>query len=359
VTIYNGAQCFDPSLGIASDGSLWVAYSRYVSPSRSIYVKSSSDGGATWGSGAGDAGDQVSGSSTFAWSRLVIDPTTVHVIYHDQDTTLSIRSRVLSGGSWSSPYTIASGSGFDRNFDAAVAPDNRLAVLFSRDQLYYREYDGANWGALTVLVDRPVMSPQMLFDNNVPAAVCLDMVGGNIRVALQTDRRSGSFSSPVNLDGRLMPLDSVLLYNAAGDSYEDLTAEAGSQSAADVYHSASGAVVKDPGDALYLGLGARFRSVRLVLSTVGTGGTIITSYFDGAEWHGFTPANGVSALSSSPTDLLFWTDFNSLPVDWQKHAVNGFSRYWVKVEVVSGYQTGPVGSQLTAASELSRLIFRR
>jgi hypothetical protein len=359
VTVYNGAQCFDPSLAIASDGSLWVAYSRFVSPSRSIYVKSSTDDGATWGSGAGDAGDQISGVSTFAWSRLVIDSLSVHTIYHNQDTALSIRSRALSGGSWSTAYNIATGSGFDRNFDAAVAPDNRLGVVFSRDQLYYREYDGANWGALTVLEDQPVICPQLLFENNIPAALYLDMIGGNVQVPMQTDRRTGSFSTPTQLDDRMAPLQSVLLYNAVADSYEDLTVQAGNQTAADVYHSANGSLVKDAGDALYLGLDTRFRFARLVLSTAGTGGTIISSYFDGAEWNAFTPANGVSDLSASPSDLLLWTDFGSIPDDWQKRTVNGLSRYWVKVEVASEFTTGPVGSQISAASELNRIIFRR
>ncbi len=359
VTIYSGAQCFDPSLAIASDNTLWVAYSRFVSPSRSIYAKSSSDNGATWGSGASDAGDQVSGASTFGWSRLVVDSGAVHVVYHDQDTALSMRSRSIGGGSWSAACNIATGSGFDRHFDAGLAPDNRLGVLFNRDQLYYREYDGANWGPLTVLADRPVLCPQLLFDNNIPAALYLDMIGGNLQVPMQTDRRTGSFSTPTRMDDRLAPLQSVLAYNAVGASYEDLTVPAGNQTTGDVYHSATGALIKEAGDALYLGLDARFRFLRLVLSTPGTGGTIVISYFDGTAWNAFTPAGGVSDLSTSPADLLLWTDFNGVPVDWQKRPVNGLSRYWVKIEVASGFATGPVASQVSAASELDRIIFRR
>ncbi len=110
VTVYNGAQCYDPSLAVEPGGKLWLAYSRFVTPTRWIYVKSSSDGGATWGSGIGDAGDQISGGATFAWSRVVIDNNSVHVIYNDQDTALSIRSQPLSGGSWSAQYNIATGS---------------------------------------------------------------------------------------------------------------------------------------------------------------------------------------------------------------------------------------------------------
>jgi len=115
----------------------------------------------------------------------------------------------------------------------------------------------------------------------------------------------------------------------------------------------------DSGDTLYLGMNSRFRFARMLLSTTGTGGTIIVSYWDGANWQAFTPANGSSDLTSSTVDLLFWTDYSATPDDWQKRAINSQMRYWVKIEVVSGYTTGPVGSQVSAASETNRLIFRR
>ena len=359
VTVYNGAQCYDPSLAVEPGGKLWLAYSRFVTPTRWIYVKSSSDGGATWGSGIGDAGDQISGGATFAWSRVVIDNNSVHVIYNDQDTALSIRSQPLSGGSWSAQYNIATGSGFDRHFDAGIAADGRLGVAFNRDQLYYREYDGSNWGAVAVLVSQPVMCPQMLFENNVPAVVYLDLIGGDMKVARFTDRRTGSFGSPVVLDDRSAPFDAVLLYDASADSYEDLTSQAASSTAADVYHSSSGCLVKDSGDTIYLGMDARFRIARLVLSTCGAGGSLLVSYFDGADWQAFTPAGGSPDLSAATTDLLFWTDYSSVPADWQKRLVNSQSRYWVKIEVSSGFTTGPVASQVSAASETNRMIFRR
>lgn len=359
VTIYNGAQCYDPSLAVETGGKLWVAYSRFVSPTRWIYAKSSDDGGATWGSGSADAGDQLSSGSTFAWSDVVIDNNSVHVIYNNQNTALSIRSQLLTGGNWSAQYNIATGSGFDRHFDVAVGADGRLGVTFNRDQLYYREYDGSNWGAISVLVSHQVMCPQLLFENNIPAIIYLDLIGGDMKVVKYTDRRTGSFSSPEMLDGRSAPFDSVVLYDASSASYEDLTTQAASSTTADVYHSSSGCLVKDGGDTLYLGMNSRFRFARLLLSTAGAGGTIIVSYWDGANWQAFTPANGSSDLSNSTVDLLFWTDYSATPDDWQKRAINSQTRYWVKIEVVSGYTTGPVGSQVSAASETNRLIFRR
>jgi len=359
VTVYNGAQCYDPSLAIAPEGGLWVSYSRFAAPTRWIYVKSSSDGGATWGSGSGDAGDQIHSGSTFAWSRLVIDSSSVHVIYHDQDTALSIRSQALSGGSWSSPYNIATGSVFDSNFDAGVGDDGRLGVAYNRGQLFYREYDGSNWGAVATLTSLPAVCPQMLFEGNIPAVVYLDPIGGDMRIARFTDRRTGSFEAAKVLDERSAPFDSVLLYDASAAVYQDLTSQAASNTAADVYHSSSGCLVKDSGDSLYLGMDGRFRVARVTLSTLGIGGTLQLSYWDGTSWETFTPANGSADLAASIVDWLFWTDYAAIPVDWQKRVINGQSRYWIRAEVVSDYTTGPVAGQIAAASEIDRLIFRR
>jgi len=359
VTVYNGAQCYDPSLAIALDGDLWVSYSRFATPTRWIYVKSSSDSGATWGSGAGDAGDQIHSGSMFAWSRLVIDSSSVHVIYHDQDTALSIRSQALGGGSWSSPYNIATGSGFDLHFDAGVGDDGRLGVVYNRGQLFYREYDGSNWGAIATLTSLPAICPQMLFEGNIPAVVYLDPIGGDIRVARFTDRRTSSFEAAKVLDGRSAPFDSVLLYDASAAVYQDLTSQAASNTAADVYHSSSGCLVKDSGDSLYLGMDGRFRVARMTLSSLGIGGTLQLSYWDGTSWETFTPVNGSADLAASIVDWLFWTDYAAIPVNWQKRVINGQSRYWIKAGVVSDYTTGPVASQIAAASEIDRLIFRR
>jgi len=359
VTIYNGTQCYDPSLGIAAAGDLWVSYSRFVSLNRTIYVKSSSDDGASWGSGTGDAGDQISSMSMFAWSRIAIDSTSVHVIYNNQDTAMSIRSRSFSGGTWSDAYEIATGCWFDNNFDVGIGADGRMGVAWVCVQFYYREFDGSNWGAISVLETHPVRCPQVLFENSIPAVVYLDVINGDMNVARFTDRRTGAFSASAVVDKREAPFDAVLLYDASSATYQDLTSQADSYVEADVYHASSGCLVKDSGDVVYLGMDARFRFTRLLLSTVGVGGTIQVSYWDGANWHAFTPANGTAALDQSTVDLLFWTDYGSTPVDWQKRIINSQLRYWVKIEVVSGYATGPIGTQISAASELDRMIFRR
>ena len=359
VTVYSGSQCYDPSLAIAPDGTLWVSWSRFQSPTRRIHVKSSTDGGTTWGSGPSDSGTQLSNSSTFAWSRVIIDNNSVHVIYNDQDTKMSIRSRALSGGDWSSEYNIATGSSFDQHFDAAVGADGRVGLAYNNDELCYREYDGSNWGAVATLDSQEAVCPQLFFRQNIPAVIFLRLFAGAHTVAMYTERKTGSFSTPATLDNRAKPFDAVILYDASSETYGDLTAEAESSTTGDVQHSESGCLLNNVGDVVYLGMDARFRYARFLLSTPGVGGTVLYSYWDGANWQAFTPSNGASDLTDAAADLLFWTDYGSIPTDWQKCVIDSQSRFWIKIEVSSSYATGPVGSQLSAVSEINRLILRR
>ena len=359
VTIYNGAQCYDPSLALASDDSLWVGYSLYVSPARSIYAKSSTDGGATWGTGSDDPGDQLAGAATFAFSSVIAQGSSVHALYHDQDTTLWFRTRELTAGEWSAAVVIATGSGFDTNFDMARSGDGRLGVAFNRDKLYYREYDGSNWGGITVQVDHPVSCPQVRFVDNIPAVVYLDHLGGETRVARFTGRRTSEFDDPKILDPRSAPFDHVLAYHASSESYEDLTAAAGDSGTADVYHSISNCLVKETGDVIYLGQGARFRIARVILSTLAVGGDLMVSYWDGSQWRAFTPHNGTPDLQTNPSDLVLWSEHAEVPANWQRRMVDNRSAYWVKVEALSDFTTGPVGDLVCAASETERLLFRR
>lgn len=359
VTIYNGHQCYNPSLAIETGGKLWVTYGRYASPYRYIMVKSSSDDGATWGSGPADIGDELDGPEQFIWSRLIIDSNSIHVISAAQDTHLAIRSQLLTGGGWSSSYNIATGNGFTSSFDVALGADGRMGVVFDDDQMYYREFDGSNWGALITLDSVSGVSPQLLFNYNIPIVVFGQNFAFSQTIMNYTDRKSGSFSAPKILDNRSKTFDSLLLYDASSDTYEDLTAQAESWNTADVYHSGSSAFLKDSGDMVFLGMVNTFHLARVILSTLGSGGTVIYSYWDGANWQAFTPANGNSDLSATEVDLLFWIDYAAIPTDWQKRIVNSQSLYWLKIEVSSTFATAPVGTQISAVPDNSAIIFRR
>ena len=81
---------------------------------------------------------------------------------------------------------------------------------------------------LATLDSLPATSSQVLFKQNIPIVVFLRTIAGIQTAAYFTDRKTGIFSTPVILDGRSQPFDSVLLYDASSDSYEDLTTAAAS-----------------------------------------------------------------------------------------------------------------------------------
>jgi len=359
VVVFNGSPGFDPSLAVASDGTLWLSWSRFLSPVRRINIKSSVDGGATWGTGPDDSGDEIKGTILFGWSQVVIDYSRIHIIYNDQDNALSIRSRPLTGGDWSEAFNIATGAGFDQHFHAAVSSDGHLGVVFHQGGLWYREYDGSTWQVPVMIDSDPVSSPQLVFEQNIPVVSYLSLFTGSQMLARCSHRRTGSFATPMVLDNRARPFDSVVLYGAAGESYQDRSTAAESNTTADLFHSGSGCLFKETGDAVYLGMDDRFRICRFLLSTPGAGGGVEFSYWDGTSWQTFTPTGGTTDFSLATTDVLFWTDYHSVPAGWQKRAVDGNTRFWVKIEVTSAFATGPVGTQATSISELSRLVLRR
>jgi hypothetical protein len=360
VTIFNGNPCYTPSIAIETGGKLWVSWSRYIEPYRYIHVKSSVDSGSNWGSGPADAGQALGTATLSAFSKTLIGPNYIHVVYTYGSTGLAIKSLPIAGGSWSAEQFIATGtSGFGEEFDAAVGPDGLLAVIYNDTMLRYREFDGVSWGAIITLVNSVQTSPQLLFRNNIPVAIYADGFSGVQKLVKYVQRLPDGFSAPEILDSRAGLFETVLLYSQSSATCVEVTSAAQSGTTGDVFHPATGALLKNSGDALYLGMDRPFRYAEITLSTSGSGGTVTYSYWEGTHWQAFTPVNGASHLDSADVKLLLWTDYSSLPQDWQKKTVNGESRFWVKIEVLSTYSVGPVGSQISGVSEIQRIIFRR
>jgi len=360
VTVYNANESYYPSLEIDRDGGLWVAWSRLTGAFYSLHAKNSSNGGASWGTGPSDGGDQLTGGSSQLHAKLVMTPSEVFAVYTHASDTLSVRRRPVSGGSWDDALDLASGgTDFDEHFDAAVSANGLVGVVFDQASLKYREFSGANWGPVVTLDADEGFFPQLTFNTDVPVVVYLSATASDQRQLMFTSRRTGSFSTPEPLERSARQFDAVLLYAASAASYADLTSEAAGAASADVYHPATNCLVQAQGDVVYLGLEQRFRYVKLLLSTAGAGGTVAYSYWDGANWKAFTPAGGAFHLDATDHDLLLWTDQDSIPGDWQRTPVNGTSRFWIRLDVSAAFSSGPVGSQLTAISDIDGLILRK
>ncbi|MDH3890920.1 MAG: exo-alpha-sialidase [candidate division Zixibacteria bacterium] len=360
VTVFNGAEAYNPSVTIEAAGTLWVSWSHLNTGSYYLHAKSSTDSGATWGSGPADDGDELSNAASELYSKVVIGTSDIFIVYSYDGSTLSVRSRPIVGGSWTTAVDLASSaSNIDDHFDVAVSDNGLLAVAYDQAALKYREYDGAVWSPVVDLDAAEGNSPQVLFNVNVPVVVYLSQYATGQEQLMYTSRETGSFVTPEPLDSGAGAFDEVLVYDIGSSSYNDLTAAAASGTPADVYHSSSSTLLKILGDTVHIGMDRRFRYLRILLSTVGVGGVLKYSYWDGSAWIAFTPAGGAYDFDASDKELLLWNDYDATPDDWQKEALGDDERYWVQIQVTTGFSTGPVGSQITSISNAGAVIVRR
>ncbi len=359
VTVYDSALGYVPNLALTSDGTYWLAWRQTIVPSSWIYVKSSVDGGLTWGSGSSDNGTQVSSAATFVWPRLLADNSTLYLFIAYGNDRLVVRSRGISGGAWSAESAVIASASVGSEFDVALTDSGGLALLICDALPRYREFDGFTWGAVTTLDTRPAISPQLLFRQGNPVAVFLGGLGPHQFALLQSARVGGAFTPTNFVDRRSKTFDSVQLFHAASLSYHDVTAVAADSNSGDVFHPVSGATLASVGDRMYVGLSDPFRFLTVLQLTVGAGGTVSYSYWDGSGWKSFTPISGGSNLGNTTNQLALWSDYSAVPIDWQKTTINGQYLFWLKVECTAAYSSAPNAYQVTALSELKQVSVRR
>jgi hypothetical protein len=358
VYVLNTSTCYVPNITI-DNNNLWISFGYLNTGLMDIQVKSSTDNGVTWGSGPTDVGDNIAPGLISGIPKISTSANTIFVVYVSDWTDIKLRTRALSGGSWSSEFTIVSSLNIDEHFDITVLPEGSLSLVYDDDQLNYREYDGVNWGPVTVIDTNSGSFPQLKVINNVPVIIYLSEFGSGQYSVKYSSRIDGSFSTPIEIDNRSVNFDSVILYDLTSNQYADLTSASSDDTSADVFHPQSSVLCSNVGDTIYLGMDQQFRFVNVILSTVGIGGTVGYSYWDGINWNSFNPAGGNYNLTQSNKGLILWDDFDSIPVNWQKNKVYELTRFWVKIEVQSGFSTSPVGTQLSSISNLTAINVRR
>lgn len=346
--VYNGAECYFPSILIEAPGKLWISFSRLSESQSCVNVKSSVDDGVTWVSGPDDPGWPISSAGDSAYSRVIIFGSFLYAIYTLGGIKLALRRKHLSSDTWNSEQEIAAGSGFDHDFDVAVSEYNRLGVIFDDGQLKFREYDGSGWTGIVTIDENGGFFLQVRYFDNNPYLVYLSSAGNNQNRLLFSRRVAGSFTVPAVLDNRKNTFALVLCYYAGSGTYEDLTQAAADDVNGDVLHPVSSAMVAGVGDALYLGMDDKYNYVKLILSTAGAGGAVEWQYFNGQDWISFVPSGGSYTFNSLDKELLLWNDYVSIAGDWQKRNVAGHYHFWIRALVTSDFNTPPVGKQLTA-----------
>ncbi len=358
-TVCNVGQNHYPSITKDSIGRLWISWTHYDSVAERYFVqaKSSTNDGATWGSGPSDPGTALTNGSASCYSQLIFQSPYVHCFCCDDSTLLVYRSFELSGAVWSSQQTVYSGSAIDDNFHADLSPDQKIGIIFpGGSSLLYREFDGSNWsGVFTVDGSLPV-SPTIKFFDTIPFVFFAKSIGTGQNEVFYSYKEGTSFAAASPFEEGQKPFETLFCYDdSATDKYADLTTEASDSTAADVYHPASNALVKDAGDALYVGMHRKFNLARVILSTAGVTGQVSWQYWNGESWTGFTPNSGAYHLDCLDKMVVLWEDLHSVPSDWQQCPINEVSRFWVRALVTVGFTTAPVGTQITAVPEAKYL----
>jgi hypothetical protein len=358
-TVCDAGQNYYPSIIKDSVNRLWVSWNYYDPEAERyfVHVKSSTNDGATWGSGPSDLGTALTSGSASCYSQLIFQSPYIHCFYSDDSTLLAYRSFELSGSVWSSQKTVYSESTIDDNFHADLSSDQKVGIVFpGTSSLLYKEFDGSNWSGVFTVEDSLPLSPIIKFFNTQSFVFFAKNIGTGQNQIFYSYKEGISFVSSKALRGGQKPFDCAFCYDdSATNKFADRTTEAGNSTVADVYHPTSNSLVKDAGDAFYMGMDHQFNLAKTILSTAGITGQVSWQYWNGVSWTNFTPYSGAYHLDSLDKTVILWEDLSSVPSDWQQCLVNNVSRFWVRILVTTGFTTAPVGTQITAVSEAKYL----
>ncbi len=331
---------------------LWAVWTRFASADSKYYLqaKSSINDGAIWGSGATDIGTTLtSGVTSPVYGQVEIFNDRVYAFYTDGGTKLANRYFPILGSLWAAEEILATGTGFDSNFALRASADGKLGVAYvSSSGLFYREFEGTVWsGALPI--DTGGSAPLLVFPSGKPTVLYLKTFGTAQDQIVYSQKGESGFGAAVPLFTVEAAFAKVFVYDASATTkFQDKTAEASSTTAGDVLHSTSGAMLKDVGDALYLGAEEPFHFFRVIHSVAGAGGVVTYSYWNGSEWTVFVPNSGNYNFTDSGAGVYLWLDKSQIPADWHRASVSGSVKYWLKIDVATAFSTGPVGTQLSA-----------
>jgi hypothetical protein len=349
---------YNPFFLLDADGNFWCLFVNHNTSGDSKYyvrAKISEDKGTTWGTGPTDSGTALSsGSGDIAYVAGIRIGSRLYVVYADGRSDLKYRIYDTENEIWDTEYSLYSGNYIDDDFDMAASQDGKLGVAFavsSESKLYFKEFDGSSWSGAVEIEAASCRSPQIAYFDKIPHAFFARLLG-NDYYSLSKSIKSESGFDTSDYSPSIGAYDKVFVYDdSASTKYEDKTDEASSDTSGDIFHSQSSALLDSIEDCLYLGKQSRFYCASVVLSTAGTGGTVVWEYFDGEDWSQFTPDSGAIHFDSADNLVYLWEDSDAVPSDWQISKVNNYSAYWIRIRVATAFSTKPVGTQIVAATK--------
>jgi hypothetical protein len=364
VTILNSGLAYYPVIVRNNDGHLWCGFAYYDSAKEvfSVRVKSTKNGGLTWGSGPDDIGTILSAeSSEMPYVCLNFIGNDLYAVYSEARSNLYFRRYESGGAGWSSPIQLLASDYIDSEFDCAVSTDMKLGIVIcpsQADRVYFREYDGLSLSGLYEAASVGARAPQLTYKVNKPYIFFAEDIGNGYFMPRCAYRNSESFETATLVRG-VGYFDSLLLYDNASQTYIDKTEEAKNLDVADVYNPSNNGLFVFQNDSLYLGMDEKFFCLGAVLATAGSGGTVIWEYFNGTNWSTFIPHSGGYGFNESNKLIYLWQDLQSSPAEWQITSVNSIKRFWVRVRVTDEFTVAPVGTQLLAVPQTDHLTLAR
>ncbi len=360
-TVLSEGLGYYPVISRDIDGGLWCGFAYYDTANEyfEARAKYSSNDGVLWGAGPSDPGYLLSNSSTvMPYISINCPGSDAVAVYCESRSSLYLRKFVTV---WQTPIQVYLGDYIDSNFDCALSNDLKLGIAFTpstENRVYYREYDGVTLGGLQEAHSGDSRSPQIAYHNNKPYIYFAENIGNSRNLPGCAIRQSSGFES-VNLIDGMGLLDSFLIFESTSSIYEDKTDVAASESAGDIFHSASNTMLSSSGDIAFFGRDSKFYSLSVTLSITATGGSIIWEYYDGQNWVAFTPYSGDSDLDQVDTVIYLWNDMANVPDSWQMSKVNSIYKYWIRARVENALSVAPVGSQITAVPKCDYLSLIR
>ncbi len=358
-TIVNVDLSSRPVILKDGDGTIWCFFNHHWTSNdyrHYIRVKSSSDDGQSWGSGPSDLGTALSA----AWLEegyvcACRHLSMLYAVYSVGRSNLILRTNDLSDPGWTAESVIASLDYIDDQFQAAPSSDGKLGVVFipsSTGKIYLKEYDGLLWSGLIEIESTEARAPQITYKDNTPHVFYVKHLGNDYYSPRYARKSGGSFALE-DFSAGLGTFEKALLYCAgANQQFQDKTSAAANTTTGDIFHSESQGLLDSIGDCLYLGKQVKFYCGAMVLSTPGSGGTVVWEYFNGTDWVEFTPYSGGYNFDSADELIYLWQDAASVPSGWQIGAVNNNIAFWVRARVTSGFSGNPVGTQILAATKI-------
>ncbi|MCD6161188.1 MAG: hypothetical protein J7K40_02100 [candidate division Zixibacteria bacterium] len=362
-TVLNVESAYYPVIARAESGKLWCAFACYDSAEEDYHIRiKSSDTGTIWGTGPSDTGAELSGSSNeMPYVNLNFIGSDLYAVYSQNRSNLSFRRRDGLSGSWDSAIALLNSSYIDAEFDCAVSDDQKLGIAAcpsSAGIVYYREYDGVNFSGLLQAADEKAKAPQVLFNRNTPFIFYVKDVGSD-RFLPRYAYKDGENFTAGNLISGIGLCHRVLLFDNSDDSFDDKTSAAANTNTADIYHSSSNALIDAVDDCLYVGMEEKFFCLSIILSTAGSGGTVVWEYFDGDDWQSFTPVSGGCNFDELNETIYLWNDLDSTPDNWQSSSVNAKNYFWIRTRTTAAFTISPVGTQIMAVPSSDYLTAAR